>query len=106
MDHLTLSYDSAIEFIAVINNDVFEALPADQQQIILDAAAEVEASLRNFMIADEERLVDSVRQDLTVIELTDAQRATFREATADVVDRFLAGSGELGAAAVEAALGL
>jgi C4-dicarboxylate-binding protein DctP len=106
MDHMTLSYDSAIEFVAVINNDVFESIPADQQRIILEAAEEVETSLRNFMIDDEERLVDSVRQDLTVIELTDAQRAAFREATADRVDRCLAGSGELGAAAVEAAMGL
>lgn len=106
MDHMTLSYDSAIEFIAVINNDVFEALPADQQRIILNAAAEVETSLRDFMIESEDRLVDSVRQELTVIELTDDQRAAFREATAGVVDRFLAGSGELGAAAVEAARGL
>jgi C4-dicarboxylate-binding protein DctP len=106
MDHMTLSYDSAIEFVAVINNDVFESLPADQQRIILEAAEEVETSLRNFMIDDEERLVDSVRREIRVIDLTNAQRAAFREATADVVNRFLAASGELGAAAVEAARGL
>ncbi len=106
MDHMTLSYDSAIEFVAVINNDVFERLPAAQQQIILDTAAEVEAHLRDFMIKDEDSLVDSVRDRMTVVELTDAQRSEFRKATSGVVDRFVAQAGDLGAAAVAAARGL
>lgn len=106
MDHMTLSYDSAIEFIAVINNDVFESLPADQQKIILDTAVEVENKLRDFMITDEDSLVDGVRDKMTVVDLTDVQRAAFRDATSGVVDRFVAQAGDLGAAVVAAARGL
>ena len=34
MDHMTLSFDSAIEFVAIINNDFFNSLSPEHQQII------------------------------------------------------------------------
>lgn len=42
MNYLTLSFDSAIEFVAIINNDLFESLPSKHQKIILNAARIVE----------------------------------------------------------------
>jgi C4-dicarboxylate-binding protein DctP len=106
MDHMTLSYDSAIEFLAVINNDFFESLSPEHQEIILEAAVEVEQQLRDFMIEDEDSLVDEVRPHMTVIELTEEEVAAFREATAPVRERFLEASGDLGRQVLEAIDGL
>ena len=69
MDHMTLSYDSAIEFVAVMNNDFFEALSREHQQIVLDAAAEVEQQLRDAIYAEEDAIVDEMRSLMTVVEL-------------------------------------
>ncbi|MBE9477197.1 MAG: TRAP transporter substrate-binding protein DctP, partial [Proteobacteria bacterium] len=94
MDHMTLSFDSAIEFLAVINNDFFESLSAEHQAIVMDAAATVEANLRNAIYKQEAEAVAEVRSKMTVIELTDAERAKWVEATAGVVDRFVAEAGD------------
>ena len=102
MDHMTLSFDSAIEFVAVINNDFFEGLSAEQQAIILDAAKTVEEQLRDEIYSQEEANVDEMRSKMTVVELSDAERAKWVEATAGVADRFIGDSGETAAAVVKA----
>jgi C4-dicarboxylate-binding protein DctP len=102
MDHMTLSYDSAIEFVAVMNNDFFEGLSAEHQAIIMEAAAVVEAKLRDAIYDQEAEAIAEVSQKMTAIELTDAERAEWVAATAGVIDRFVAEAGDAGVAAVEA----
>ncbi len=102
MDHMTLSYDSAIEFLAVMNNDFFEGLSAEHQTIIMEAAAEVEANLRNAIYTQEVAAVEEVTSKMTVVTLTAEERAEWVAATAGVVDRFVAEAGDTGAAAVAA----
>ena len=102
MDHMTLTFDSAIEFIAVINNDFYEGLSAEHQAIIDAAAQEVEQKLRDAIYQQEAEIVEEMKTEMTVVELTEAQRAAWREATAGVVDRFVDETGATGAAAVAA----
>lgn len=106
MDHMTLSYDSAIEFVAVINNDFFESLSAEHQKIILDAAAVVEQQLRDQVYSSEDSIVGGLRSKMTVVDLTDAERAQWREATKGVIDQFIAAGGETAKAVVAAGAGL
>lgn len=106
MDHMTLSYDSAIEFVAVINNDFFESLSAEHQKIILDAASVVEQQLRDQVYSSEDSIVGELRSKMTVIDLTDAERAQWREATKGVIDQFIAAGGETAKAVVAAGAGL
>jgi len=102
MDHMTLTYDSAIEFLAVINNDTYEAL-SDEHKAIIDAAAlEVEAKLRDAIYIDEAAAVEEVSSKMTVVKLTDEQRGEWVKATAGVIDRFVAEAGDVGATAVAA----
>ena len=102
MDHMTLTFDSAIEFIAVINNDFYEGL-SDEHKAIIDAAAlEVEQKLRDQIYAEEAEIVEEMKSKMTVVELTDDQRAEWVAATAGVVDRFVEETGDTGAAAVAA----
>ncbi|KZL15388.1 2,3-diketo-L-gulonate-binding periplasmic protein YiaO precursor [Pseudovibrio axinellae] len=103
MENMTLSYDSAIELVAVINNNFFEGLSAENQKIILEAAAVVEKQLRNEVYSGEDALVASVEDKINVVRLSDEERAKWVEATASVQDRFVEAAGPVGAQAVEAA---
>ena len=105
MDHMTLSYDSAIEFVAVINNDFFEGLSAENQQIIVDAAATVEQQLRDAIYGEEDAIVEEMRGLMTVVDLSDEERAEWVEATSSVVQRVVDDAGETAAAVVAAASG-
>ena len=105
MDHMTLSFDSVIEFVAVINNDFFLSLPEDQQKIILDAAKQVEQQLRDAIYAQEDEQVKDVRSKMTVVDLTEEERAKWVAATQSVVERFVAEGGETAAAVVKAGRG-
>ncbi len=102
MDHMTLTFDSAIEFVAVMNNDFYEGLSDAHKAIIDAAAAEVEQKLRDQIYAEEAEIVEEMKAQMTVVELTDEQRAAWVAATESVVDRFVAETGATGAAAVAA----
>ena len=102
MNHMTLTFDSAIEFIAVINNDFYESLSAEHKKIIDEAALEVEQKLRNEIYSQEASIVEEMKSKMTVVELTDEQRAAWAKATAGVVDRFVEETGDVGSAAVKA----
>ncbi|MBC6442832.1 MAG: TRAP transporter substrate-binding protein DctP [Rhodobacteraceae bacterium] len=106
MDHMTLSYDSAIEFVAVINNDFFESLSAEHRQIILDAAVTVEQQLRDAIYAEEDAIVDEMRSRMTVVELTDDERRQWVEATSGVAQRFVDDAGETAAKVISAVSGM
>lgn len=102
MDHMTLSFDSAIEFVAVINNTFFEGLSKEHQAIILDAAKTVEKQLRDKIYAQEAEAIEFVRPKMTVVDLSEDERAKWREATKSVVERFRKENGEAAAAVLEA----
>jgi len=106
MDHMTLSFDSTIEFIAVMNEKFFQSLSSENRTIILKAAATVEQQLRDAIYKQETAAVDEVRSKMTVVDLTEQERAKWRDATKEVVDRFVSEGGETAAAVVAAGSGL
>ncbi|RBW57066.1 TRAP transporter substrate-binding protein DctP [Ruegeria sp. A3M17] len=106
MDHMTLSYDSAIEFVAVMNNDFFESLSPKHQQIILEAAAEVEQQLRDAIYAEEDATIDEMRGLMTVVDLTDEERQQWIEATSSVSQRFVDDAGDTAAEVISAVSGM
>lgn len=103
MDHMTLSYDSAIEFVAVINNKFFEGLSKKHRDIILKASLSVEKQLRDQVYSSEDKIVEELRSKMTVVDLSEADRAKWREATKGVVDRFTKEGGATAAAVIKAA---
>ncbi|MEX3008389.1 TRAP transporter substrate-binding protein DctP [Hoeflea sp. TYP-13] len=104
MNSMTLTFDSVIEFVAVINNDFFEGLSQEEQQLILDAASTVEEELRDEIYAQEARAVEALKTKMNVIELTAEERDQWRKATSAVIDRFMAEVGSTGEAVVKAGL--
>ena len=106
MDNMTLSYDSAIEFVAVMNNDFFNSLSVKNQEIITKAAATVEKQLRDEVYGGEAAVVKEVSGKINVVELTKDERAMWVEATKSVVEKFAKERGEVAVKAIEAARGL
>ena len=103
MPNMTLTLDSAIEFVAVINEDFYQSLGAEKQEIINSCGQMVEADLRNSVLQIEAETLEYLRDKLNVIELSDEERAQWREKTTSVVERFVENGGETAAAVIEAA---
>jgi len=106
MENMTLSYDSAIEFVAVMNNDFFKSLSQKNQDIITKAAATVEKQLRDQVYDGEAAVVKEVADKINVVELTKEERMVWVEATKSVVDKFAAERGDVAVQAIKAAKGL
>ena len=106
MDNMTLSYDFAIEFVAIINNDFFNSLSPKNQEIITRAAAVVEKQLRDEVYSGEAAMVKDVADKINVVELTAEERAQWVEATKSVAEKFAAERGDLAVKAIAAAKGL
>jgi len=103
MDHVTLTNHADIEFIVLINEKVWQGLTADQRRIMTKAGRRVEKQLRDKMDRIEADALAFARTKMTVVELTDDDRAAWRKATASVVDTYIANAGLLGKQLVEAA---
>jgi len=106
MENMTLSYDSAIEFVAVMNNDFFNSLSQKNQDIITKAAAIVEKQLRDEVYGGEAAVVKEVSDKINVVKLTKEERMVWVEATKSVIDKFAAERGDVAVQAIKAANGL
>lgn len=103
MDYMTLTYDADIEFVVIINEKVWQGLSDDEKAIITKAGQRVEKELRDQMVAIEKECLDFVQDKIEVVDLTDEERAQWREATKPVVDRYVERAGELGRIVAEEA---
>jgi len=106
MENMTLSYDSAIEFVAVMNNDFFNSLSKKNQDIITKAAAIVEKQLRDQVYGGEAAVVKEVAGKINVVTLTKEERAQWVDATKSVVEKFASERGDVAVQAIKAANGL
>lgn len=106
MENMTLSYDSAIEFVAVMNNDFFNSLSKKNQDIITKTAAIVEKQLRDQVYGGEAAVVKEVAGKINVVTLTKEERAQWVDATKSVVEKFASERGDVAVQAIKAANGL
>jgi C4-dicarboxylate-binding protein DctP len=103
MPNMTLTFDADIEFVAVINEEFYQSLSPEKRAIIDACGLEVEAQLRDQILQIEAETLEELRTKMNVIDLTDDERAQWREATASVIDRFVEEGGPTAAAVIEAA---
>lgn len=103
MDHMTLTYNADIEFIVIINEQFWQSLSDQERKIIAKAGARVEKELRGEMGTIEQETLTFVADKINVVDLTDAERALWYEATKPVVEGYIERSGELGKRIVEEA---
>jgi len=103
MDHMTVTYHADIEFVVVINKDVWNGLSAKNQAIISKAGLRVEKELRDAIAQKEAAARAEVEGKINIIDLTDAQRDEWRKATKPVVNSYIKRAGDLGQKIVDAA---
>jgi C4-dicarboxylate-binding protein DctP len=98
MDTITVTNHADVEFLVLINEDFWQGLPADQQEIITMAARKVEADLRDKMSKIEADAFEAAKAEgMGVYVPTEAEMAAWREASAPVIEQYKAAAGELGA---------
>ena len=105
MDYLTNTNHADIEFMMLINEKVWQGLSDKEREIISRAGRQVEQDLRESYGKIHQETIDWVKAntDMKVVDITDAQRDAWREASKSVVDEYVASAGDLGAKLVEEA---
>jgi len=103
MENVTLSYDSIIEFVAIMNNDFFKSLSPKHQDIVLRASAVVEKNLRNKVYAGEDAMAKRLESKMNVVRLTDKERAKWQSIAKPVLERYRANVGPMADKVIEAA---
>lgn len=96
MDHMTLTYNADIEFIVIINEKTWQGLTDSERSVITKAGLRVEKELRKKMEVIEKDTLEWAQDKIKVVDLTDAERNAWREATKPVVNKYVERSGDLG----------
>lgn len=104
LDSLTLTHHSAIEFVVLINELVWQRLAEAERAIVADAALAVEADLRErFVALEAAALEEAIANGMAVHRLSGDELAAWRTATAGLSEVYLEAAGPLGAELLAAA---
>lgn len=107
MDTITAVNNADIEFIVVINDDVWQGLTDAQREVLTTAARNAETAVRDYMSEFEANAVELARQNgMTVYFPTDDEIDAWRAASAPVIEAWLGEAGPLGQQLLDAANGL
>ena len=88
-DNLTLVGSLYSPHLVMVSKMFFEGLPAEKQEIITSAFEEAQAYERELIRGNEEEIkVKMADAGMTVVELSEEERAKWREATQPVVEQF------------------
>ncbi len=98
MDTITVTNHADVEFLVLINEGIWQGLSAEHREIVATAARKVEADLRDKMSKIEaDAFAAAKAEGMSVYEPTEKEMAAWREASAPVVEQYLAAAGDLGA---------
>ena len=107
MDTITVTNHANIEFIVLVNEDFWQGLPAEHQEIIQAAAAKADAAVRDDIARIEAEAYEAAKSEgMTVIELTPEEVAVWRAGAGPVLKQYKEAAGPLGEQLLEAAEGL
>jgi tripartite ATP-independent transporter DctP family solute receptor len=94
-DYLTMSGHVYAATILLMNNDFYNNLPEDLQEIITEASLEYRDEQRKIAQKQDKEFSDKLKEGgMQVNELTDEQKDAFREASRSVYDKYIPEIGE------------
>lgn len=86
-DYLLLSSHAYLGHVFLVNGSWFNSLDADLQEIITRNAKDIAGWERDLVAQEEATYLETIKASgTTIIELSDAERAKMKEATASVYD--------------------
>ena len=80
-DHMTLTNHAYHGYAAVINQQSWDNLPADLQDVVADGFAHGQQVARELTLRDEAGILERISSEIEVRELTEAQKEAFIEAS-------------------------
>jgi len=83
-DYLSLTNHAYHAYAAVINQDSWDALPEDLQQIMLEAFDNGRDTSRQLTLDDEGRILEEIEDEIAINEITPEAREAFIEASLPV----------------------
>jgi len=83
-DYLSLTNHAYHAYAAVMNKDAWESLPDDLQKIMQDAFDNGRDTSRQLTLDDEGRILDEIKDEITITELTPENHQAFIEASLPV----------------------
>lgn len=88
-DYLTLSGHFYAPTALLINNDFYNSLPEDLQELVMEAALEYKTEQRKLAEQQDKEWVEELKEfGMQVNELTDEQKEEFRTAAESVYDQY------------------
>lgn len=83
-DYMTLSNHAYHAYAAVMNQDSWNSLPEDLQAIMVEAFDNGRDTARELTLQDEASILEAIKDDITIYELTPEQRDAFIAASMPV----------------------
>ena len=104
MDTITVTNHADIEFVVVVNTDWWNSLSAEIQRQIREAANAAQENVRDRMASIEAEAYAAAKENgMTIVELSDEELAAWKAMAQPVYDSYLAATGDLGKAILDAA---
>ena len=104
MDTITVTNHADIEFVVVVNTDWWNGLSAEIRSQIREAANAAQESVRDRMASIEAEAYAAAKENgMTIVELSDEELAAWKAMAQPVYDSYLAATGDLGKAILDAA---
>ncbi|MEQ6917791.1 TRAP transporter substrate-binding protein [Halomonas aquatica] len=87
-DYLSLTNHAYHAYAAVINQNSWDSLPEDLQQVMVEAFDNGRDASRELTLQDEGRILEEIESEIAINEITDEARAAFIEASMPVHDEY------------------
>lgn len=87
-DYLTISNHAYTATVAFMNQDFFESMPKEYQEIIKDAASESMDYQREVAQQQDEKGIEVIEEHMEINELTPEQKEVFIEAAEPIFDKY------------------
>jgi TRAP-type C4-dicarboxylate transport system substrate-binding protein len=99
--YLTINNAGLVQFVVSMNQNFFNSLSPEQQQIVLDAAKEATEYSRKNVLEEDKKALDTLKAHMDVYEVTDF--APWKEAAKATRDLYVEKAGETGKKLLEIA---
>lgn len=86
--YMTLTNHAYHTYAAVMNKQAWDSLPEDLQQVISDAMIVGRDAAREYTLEDEAKILEEIKDQIEIIELTPEGRAAFVESSKPIYDEF------------------
>lgn len=86
--YMTLTAHAYHTYAAIMHKPTWESLPEDLQKVVLDALIVGRDAARQFTLEDDARILDEIKDQIEIIELSPEGREAFIKASQPIYDEF------------------